>query len=259
MAGYADDLLGTHTVRELVAAFSAVAPGLSLRTLAATARTAGSGTLRARSDLLRRALLADLPCTYAGLAAPVRAAYHSPVLFRGWMLLPVTTAVAARARGDGSSRAYADAMSLLGEITGRFTSEFAVRPLLVHDLRHGLRIAQDWARSPDEDLRRLAVAGTRPHLPWAQRVPAILAGPHSTVPILELLHRDRSEYVRRAVADHLADLARQDPHLALRTADRWLTIPDDDLHRLVARGLRRLVRQGHPEACRLAGVPSAPR
>jgi 3-methyladenine DNA glycosylase AlkC len=237
---YADDLLGAHTVRELITAFAGVAPGLSLPNLAATAREAGTGTLRARSNLLRRALLADLPRRYADLAALVRATHRSPVLFRGWMLLPVTTAVAARARDDGGRAAYADAMDLLGELTGRFTSEFAVRPMLVHDLPRGLRIAQDWARSPDEDLRRLAAVGTRPYLPWAQRVPAILSDPGSTVPILDLLHHDRTEFVRRPVADHLADVARRDPHLALRVAARWLEDPDGDLDRLVARGLRRL-------------------
>jgi 3-methyladenine DNA glycosylase AlkC len=243
---YANDLLGAHTVRELVSAFTAVAPGLSLSTLAATAREAEAGTLRARSDLLQRALLADLPLGYAQLAAVIRSAHRSPVLFRGWMLLPVTMAVAARARQAGTRAAYEDAMALLGEVSGRFTSEFAVRPMLVHDLLRGLGIARDWARSPDEDLRRLAVAGTRPHLPWARRVPAILADPHSTVPILDLLHHDPTEYVRRPVADHLADLGRQDPHLARRIASRWLRDPDDDLHRLVTRGLRRLP---HTEEC----------
>ncbi|BCY08880.1 DNA alkylation repair protein [Actinoplanes sp. L3-i22] len=243
---YADDLLGARTVRELVRAFTAVSPGLSLHTLAATARRSEAGTLRARSDLLQRALLADIPHGYASLAAIIRSAHRAPVLFRGWMLLPVTMAVAARACQDGTRAAYDDAMALLGEVSGRFTSEFAVRPMLVHDLSRGLRIARDWARSQDEDVRRLAVAGTRPHLPWAQRVPAILADPGSTVPILDLLHHDPTEYVRRSVADHLADLGRQDPQLALQVAGRWLRNPDDDLHRLVARGLRRV---RHAEAC----------
>ena len=251
---YPNDLIGSHTVRELITAFTLATPGLPLPSLAAAARDVRGGTLRARNALLRRALLQDLPPGYAGTSAVVRAVHSSPVLFRGWMLLPVTMAVAERACDEGTHAAFDDAMQLLGELTGRFTSEFAVRPMLLHDLRRGLSIAQDWARSPDEDLRRLAVTGTRPHLPCAPRVTAILSDPSSTVPILDLLCRDDLEYVRRPVADHFADLARQDPQLALRVAMRWLSDPDDDLRRLVARGLRRLVRQGDPQAQRLSGT-----
>src|SRR4051812_32908517 len=75
--------------------------------------------------------------------------------------------------------------------------------------------------------------------------------PSGTVLILDLLHHDPTEYVRRPVTHHLADLARQDPQLAVRTAACWLERPDDDLRRLVEWGLRRLVRQRHPDACRL--------
>ncbi|GAA2577063.1 hypothetical protein GCM10010435_61520 [Winogradskya consettensis] len=251
MTAYTDDLIDAHTVRELCRAFTTAAPGLPLRALAATIPETGIGTLRSRSDALRRALLVDLPWRYADLAALVRATHRSASLFQGWMLLPVTMAVATRACDDGTPAAFDDAMALLGEMTGRFTSEFALRPMLTHDLARGLGIAQDWAGSPDEDLRRLAVAGTRPHLPWARRVPAILLSPPVTVPILDLSHHDPTEYVRRPVADHLADLARQDPQLAVRTAARWLERPDDDLRHLVEWGLRRLVRQGHPDALRL--------
>jgi hypothetical protein len=48
-------------------------------------------------------------------------------------------------------------------------------------------------------------------LPWAKRVPAILAHPRATLPVLDALHRDESEYVRRSVANHLNDLSRQQP------------------------------------------------
>jgi hypothetical protein len=81
--------------------------------------------------------------------------------------------------------------------------------------------------------------------------------PEATLPILDALYRDRSEYVRRSVANHLNDLARHAPDVVVAAAARWLAAPDDNTAWVVRHGLRTLVKKGHPGALALQGFQSA--
>ncbi|GAA0593578.1 DNA alkylation repair protein [Kutzneria viridogrisea] len=197
-----------------------------------------------RGQLVRDALLADLPERYAEVDALLRTALADPE-FTGWMIWPVTEAVARRALPDS----FDAGMDLLAALTPRLTAEFAIRTFLDADLDRGLARALEWTGHPDEHVRRLASEGTRPRLPWARRVRAILDRPECTVPVLDALHADESEYVRRSVANHLNDISRGDPALAVRTAGRW----QDTSPAVVRHALRTLVKQGDPEALALLG------
>ncbi|MFD0502264.1 DNA alkylation repair protein [Streptomyces chiangmaiensis] len=148
-------------------------------------------------------------------------------------------------------------MALLADLTGRLTSEFALRVLLRHDVDRALRIVTGWTASPDSDVRRLASEGTRPYLPWSIRVPALISRPGATVPVLDVLYSDESEYVRRSVANHLNDLSRDHADLVVTTARGWLAAPTPTTGRLVRHGLRRLVKRGHPGALELLGFAPA--
>jgi 3-methyladenine DNA glycosylase AlkC len=250
---FADELIGADAATALVAAIAAAAPGTPVPALQAATGGLGGRSLRERSDLLRDALLADLPWDYPSFARTVRAAQHGQLPFSGWLIWPVTTAVATKAIDDGGAAAFDDAMGLLAELTGRLTAEFAVRALLDHDLDRALAIAQAWTGSSDPDVRRLASEGTRPFLPWAKRVPALLARPRATLPILGALYRDESEFVRRSVANHLNDLGRHHPELVVETAATWLAEAVDTTGSLVRHGLRGLVKRGDPGALGLLG------
>jgi 3-methyladenine DNA glycosylase AlkC len=254
---FADQLISDRTATTLTEAVAAAAPGVALHALPATVGRLDELSLRERADLLRDALLADLPGGYADLARVVRAARDGATPFTGWLIWPVTSAVAARAVEERTDAAFDDAMALLAELTGRLTAEFAVRTLLRHDLDRALGIAADWARSDDTDVRRLASEGTRPYLPWAVRVPELLARPRATVPVLDALYRDESDYVRRSVANHLNDLSRDHPELVVATAARWLAEPVATTQGLVRHALRTLVKRGHPGALGLLGFGPA--
>jgi 3-methyladenine DNA glycosylase AlkC len=252
---FADDLIGAPVAAALGRTVRAT--GVPVRELQRSADLLDGLSLRRRADLLRDALLADVPGDSARLATVVRAARDGSAEFTGWLIWPVTSAVALRAVQEDTDTAFSDAMALLAELTGRLTSEFAIRTLLRHDLDRALAIVQDWTVSPDEHVRRLASEGTRPYLPWAVRVPGLTARPGATVPLLDALHRDDSEYVRRSVANHLNDLSRDDPDLVVRTAGNWLADPAPTTLAVVRRGLRTLVKRGHPEALRLLGFAPA--
>ncbi|MCW8098241.1 DNA alkylation repair protein [Streptomyces tauricus] len=255
---FADELIGRHTVQSLISAMRTAAPDAELTALRAAPGLLDPLSLRERADLLRDALLADLPGDYAALARTVRVARDHAPQFTGWLIWPVTSALATRAVQEGGAAAFDDAMDLLASLTGRLSSEFAIRTLLRHDLDRALGVVVGaWTGSADADVRRLASEGTRPYLPWAVRVPDILARPAVTVPILDALYRDESEYVRRSVANHLNDLSRDHPDIVVAAARRWLENPGATTERLVRHGLRTLVKRGHPGALELLGFPPA--
>ena len=263
----ADELLGAASAQALARAVSAAVPGAALPALKAAGNGLQGLSLRERADLLRDALLSDLPGSYGEFAGNIRAAAAGSEDFTGWLIWPVTSAVAAKAvEADGAAidgavatdrAAFDDALALLAELTARLTSEFAIRTLLRHDLDRALGIAAGWTDSPDADVRRLASEGTRPYLPWSVRVPEIMARPGITVPLLEALYRDESEYVRRSVANHLNDLSRDHPGLVVETARRWLDDPAPHTAALIRHALRTLIKRGNPEALGLLGFAPA--
>jgi 3-methyladenine DNA glycosylase AlkC len=200
-----------------------------------------------RGRLVRDALLADLPAKYPSFERAIRKAMKDP-RFTGWMIWPVSETVAIKAVAE----AFDEGLALVADLTSRLTGEFALRTFLAADLDRTLATALRWTSSPDEHVRRLASEGTRPRLPWAKRVPAILDDPQSTVPILDALHRDPSPYVRRSVANHLNDISRSDPALAVAVATRWRTTQTQPL---IRHALRTLVKAGDPGALALLGFP----
>lgn len=261
----ADELLGPQVAEDLAHLIGSALPAADLTHLRTAPAQVTGLPLRARVDLLQAAILADVPGDYAALAHVVRAALRptsapedavSPDL-AGWMIWPVTEAVAAKAVDDGGTEAFDDAMGLLSELTGLLTAEFAIRTLIRHDPARALSIIRTWTDSDDEHIRRLASEGTRPYLPWGTRVPELTQTPQATVPLLDALYRDPSDYVRRSVANHLNDVSREHAALVVDTAARWLAAPDDNTPRVVRHSLRTLVKRGDSDALALLGFPSA--
>ncbi|WP_245861546.1 DNA alkylation repair protein [Compostimonas suwonensis] len=212
--------------------------------------------LRARSDLVSAALEADLPDDYRAVSRLFRAALENPG-FDDWMIWPVSETTTTLALASPDPRDFDDGLALLAELTPRLTAEFAIRRFLEADLERSLASVERWTSSDDEHVRRLASEGTRPFLPWARRVRSVLASPESTVPILDALYRDESEYVRRSVANHLNDLSREQPELVTAVAAGWLRHPDENTVRVVRHGLRTLVKKAHPGALALMGFEEA--
>jgi 3-methyladenine DNA glycosylase AlkC len=195
----------------------------------------------------------DLPGGYDTLAPVIRATLHDPAL-SGWMIWPVTEAVAVAATNSSRDTGdFEDGLALLAELSPRLTSEFAIRTFLNADLDRTLASVLGWTGDPDPAVRRLASEGIRPKLPWAKQVPALNQRPAATVPVLDRLYRDESDFVRRSVANHLNDLSRLDPDLATSTAGRWAADPDANTPWVVRHGMRTLVKQGNPEALALVG------
>lgn len=159
------------------------------------------------------------------------------------------------------------AFELQYEVTKRFTSEFSMRSFLVGRHRDAtLERLRQWADDPDAHVRRLVSESTRPRLPWARRLDEFVADPAPVVDLLELLRHDRSEYVRRSVANNLNDIAKDHPDVTIAVATRWwneLPDPDGSDHdtrdqivaerRMIRHALRTLIKRGDPAALGVLG------
>ncbi|REJ81107.1 MAG: DNA alkylation repair protein [Acidobacteria bacterium] len=154
------------------------------------------------------------------------------------------------------------ATSALHAMTQRFSAEFAIRPLLAAEPGRTLALLLEWTGDPSPQVRRLCSEGTRPRLPWGQRLPAFIDDPHATTPILDALVDDPVEGVRRSVANHVGDIAKDHPEVAIALCRRWRrAVPRrssrEDRERLVRHALRHPIKQGNAEALALFGYGEA--
>ncbi len=207
---------------------------------------------KARAQHLCAALEATLPADFAAncdaieaALAPVRGDEPLSELYdrddglAGWVVWPLSEYVARRGL-DSPKRALA----ALHAMTQRFSAEWALRPFIEHHPELTFATLARWTRDPSEHVRRLVSEGSRPRLPWGLQLKALIADPSPTLPLLERLQDDRSEYVRRSVANHLNDIAKDHPG---RVAD-WLErhLPDAPAPRraLLRHASRTLIKRG---------------
>jgi len=138
------------------------------------------------------------------------------------------------------------------------SAEFAIRPFLIKDQTATLEVMLRWAEDADEQVRRLASEGARPRLPWGQQLRSLVDDPRPAFPILETLRADPSLYVRKSVANHLNDIAKDNAELMLDLVESWdLSRPETKW--IVQHGLRSLIKQGHVRALRVCGVEPNPK
>lgn len=171
-----------------------------------------------------------------------------PQLTHGFQAVAVTEFVARHGLGD-----FDRSLAALADLTRFGSAEFAIRPFLALHTRRTLAIMTQWTGSADEHVRRLASEGSRPRLPWASRIPALRDDPALAAPILEALRADPSPYVRKSVANHLNDIAKDHPDWLLDRLAGW---PQDDARTvwIIRHALRTMIKKGDPRALALIGV-----
>lgn len=135
-------------------------------------------------------------------------------------------------------------MNALREITRRSTAEFAIRPFLVEEPERTLRQLLAWTNDECPHVRRLCSEGTRPRLPWGMRLKAFVADPRPALPILEALKDDADLYVRRSVANHVGDIAKDHPELAFELCRSWLNGAGAERLWVIRHALRHPAKKG---------------
>ena len=106
-------------------------------------------------------------------------------------------------------------MSAQYKLTTRFTCEYSIRPFIVNDERRTLQLLYKWMEDENPHVRRLCSEGTRPRLPWSKKIDSFISNPDPCIPILERLKNDPDLYVRRSVANHVGDIAKDNLDIAL--------------------------------------------
>ena len=241
------DQIGAESVDALAAALEGLAGFDAARFRRAAVGGLEPLELKARiahvAGALDDALAVGFPVAAPSVAAAVAA---SPLTT--WQAWPAQTWVEERGVDHPEV-----ALAAIGAMTARASGESAVRPFLHRHPRPAWRAVHEWAGASDADRRRLASEGTRPRLPWARSVPALLSDPAPGIAVIDRLREDPEEYVRRSVANHLNDVARDHPGTALATAGRWHAEGGRHVERILRHGLRGLVKKGDPSALALLG------
>lgn len=142
-------------------------------------------------------------------------------------------------------------MQAMYEITRRSSAEFSIRPFLIRWPGRTLARLMEWTRDSDPHVRRLCSEGARPRLPWAIRIPTFVKDPRPVLPILEVLKDDADLYVRRSVANHIGDIAKDHPELALETCEHWLKGASAERKWIIRHALRHPAKKGLEAALRL--------
>ena len=248
MADLLKDNVDSALVARLARRFESVVDGFDSDSFVGATVPALEGLeLKARVEAVAWGLWDVLGPDYAAALSAVVAVARAEPAVEGWEAWPLASFV------ELFGVEHPDlSLAAMEHITKRMSCEFAIRPLLRDhfDLAYGY--LEVFTVSHDESVRRLPSEGTRARLPWGLWVQRLLDDPGPGLALLERLRHDPSETVRRSVANHLNDVAKDHPDLVVATVEPWTHESQTD-DRMVAHALRTLVKQGHPGAFRLLG------
>ena len=140
----------------------------------------------------------------------------------------------------------------LKEFTKHSSSEFAIRPFIMKDVKGTMAFLLELAKHENENVRRFASEGCRPRLPWAMALLQFKKDPSPIIPILEKLKDDESEFVRRSVANNLNDISKDNPEIVLELGEKWIG-KSDRTDWIIKHACRTMLKSGDKRALRLFG------
>lgn len=217
--------------------------------------------LKARAMPVADALESTLPQDFDLAAGLIEAALGPPgngddLGFRssdaglaGWICWPLGEFIARRGL-DHPERG----LVALHALTQRFSAEFAIRPFLLRHPQISFRTLSRWLDDHSAHVRRLVSEGSRPRLPWGLQLKPLIADPSPTLPLLRVLQDDPSAYVRRSVANHLNDIAKDHPGLIADWLQQYLADANPDRRALLRHASRTLIKQGDQRVLTLWGL-----
>jgi 3-methyladenine DNA glycosylase AlkC len=221
--------------------------------------------MKARAMQIADALVAHLPQQFAAAASVVEAALapttagadlqvmSSPGAqaagLSGWVMWPFGEWVARQGMQHPER-----ALQTLHALTQRHTAEWAIRPFIVQHPQLVYATLARWCSDKSVHVRRLVSEGSRPRLPWGLQLKPLIADPSPTLPLLRALQDDPSDYVRRSVANHLNDIAKDHPQRVVDWVAQHLPGASAERQALLRHASRTLVKDGHPQLLQLWGV-----
>lgn len=154
------------------------------------------------------------------------------------------------------------ALKYSGALPGTWTQETAqwVLKNLIHE--HGLELVlpliRPWVADRDPAVRRMVAEALRPRGVWCKHISALKADPSPIKELLAALLDDPSDYVRKAVANNLNDISKDNPEMLCDWIAQWSKGKTGaERQWIVQRALRTLIRSGHSRAQELLGFGNA--
>ena len=263
MAEAFKNLINTDLVQQAAKCLQQVAPDFDAPGFVRLAcHDLESLEMKARALHICAALQATMPTDFVQAAAQLEAALAPPEAgeamaqlhgltegLRGWILWPVGEYIARCGLAHP-----ARALQTLHALTQRFTAEFAIRPFIEHQPELCFTTFARWVSDDSAHVRRLVSEGSRPRLPWGQQLKALIRDPGPSLPLLEALQDDASPYVRRSVANHLNDIAKDHPKLIAQWLKLHLPQAPAERRALLKHASRTLIKAGDPAVLKAWGL-----
>lgn len=218
--------------------------------------------LKERIDHIAESLHEALPADYPGALSILLRSLPpelDPTLtdndFGNFIYAPYSAFVARY----GCSAEHLDkSLAALKDMTKRFSAEWPIRDFINAFPQETMAFLTACAQDDHYHVRRLASEGTRPKLPWAQKLNLDY---QAAMPLLDQLSADSTRFVTRSVANHLNDVSKIDPELVVATLKRWRKSGrqgEKELVYMCQHALRTLVKKGDPGALTLLGFGGTP-
>ena len=149
-------------------------------------------------------------------------------------------------------------LNALEELTTRFSAEDAIRYFINAFPEETMEKMKEWSKHKHYHVRRLSTEGSRPKLPWCQKIDITIESP---IPILDNLYSDSTRYVTRSVANHLNDISKTHPALVIQKLKKWKSEKKQnpkELDFIIRHSLRTLIKKGDVSALELIGIQEKP-
>lgn len=223
MAEKISELFGEDVAKRLGAAMKAVYPHFDQNGFtAAVADRVQDKTYTERIMIISDELHSQLPHNFSEAWEILKAVLgpentEQTGMFKHWYwLMPVAKYIERFGLDDPKT-----ALDAIEEVTKRNTGEYAIRPYIRKYPDITLARMNEWSRSSNFHLRRLASEGLRPKLPWASKLETFIDTPEPVFAILENLKEDEILFVKKSVANHLTDWLKVNPPSARELITRW--------------------------------------
>lgn len=244
------NMINDAVVKKIAASISSVYPDFESKKF--IKMELGPHELKARVLLITKNLKTYLPDEYPEALAILLKAMEKGDL-NGFALWPFSEYIS-----QFGLEHFDESMKGMYQLTQRFTSEWAIRPYFIKDHKKVLKYFTKWAGDKNHHVRRWVSEGSRPLLPWGQKLPLFIMDPTHTLQLLDKLKFDDELYVRKSVANHLNDISKNHPQVVIEMLRLWQKdARESDLAKLqwiTRHALRTLIKRGHPGALKFMGV-----
>ncbi len=249
--------INPQVVQKIAKSVSGIYPQFNVREFSKVGKELKELELKARATIIRESLHRFLPDSYAeALKILVRSAKDRSL--KGFELWPYLDFI--KTHGLEHTELSLRAMK---ELTELFSAEFAIRPFIAQKPKLVQSFFDLWVLDANEHVRRWISEGTRPRLPWGEKLANSIEDPSFGLKYLESLKFDESLYVRKSVANHLNDISKDHPERLVKTLTVWnQNVPrehSDKIKWITTHALRTLIKKGNPAALQLLGVDHRPK